>query len=339
MNLEFAQPLWLWFLLFLPLLPFLKGRRGRRAAVLFSTTAIVKKVSQPIRSKVGRFLFFLRLLVLALLIVGLARPRLGKGEVRASGIDIVFALDISSSMLAVDFSVKGEALTRLDAAKKVMAEFIRRRPNDRMAMIAFARNSHWVSPLTLNHDWLLGHLERIQVGLIADGTAIGTAIGMGVNRLRDIPSKSRVLILLTDGINNAGKISPVAAAEAAASFHTKVYTIGIGGDKPAMVPAVGAKGEYLRDRRGQFIPAGVVNPVETKTLSQLATLTGARFFRATNLKELRMVYAEIDQLEKTEVQLKTYAKYHEAFIWPVFFALVLLVFEQGLAHTYWRKLP
>ena len=222
MNFDFANPEFLWGLLLLPLLALLRGAAGKSGSLIFSSVAIAKEASRKNKARAGMLRFILTIISLALLIIAFARPRIGMGysEREESGIDIVLAVDTSGSMAALDFTSDADApITRLDAVKKVIEDFIKKRPNDRIGMVAFAVNPFLVSPMTLNHDWLLQNLERLDIGVIdPNRTAIGSAIGMSVNRLRDLKNaKSRVIILLTDGENNAGKISPIAAAEAAAA--------------------------------------------------------------------------------------------------------------------------
>ena len=238
-NLTFQDPEFLWLLLALPLLLFLRGRAGRAAAVQFSSVAIARQLGSAARSRAGWFLFALRALGLAAFSIALARPQLPEThaeQIDASGIDIVLVLDLSYSMASVDMSVdENNAVTRVDAAKQVMEDFIKRRPNDRIGMVAFATNPYLVSPITLDHDWLLQNLDRLHLTVIDGGsTAIGSGLGMAINRLRDLDSKSKVIILLTDGDNNAGVISPMAAAEAAAAYHVKIYTIGVGTENSSM---------------------------------------------------------------------------------------------------------
>lgn len=342
MSFEFHNPHYLWLLLLIPLIALLKGRPGKKeASLLFSSTEIARKVSILKRSRRGGLPFTLRLLAMGALIVALAHPQFRKGEshIEASGIDIVLGLDISGSMLALDLATKGKLATRIDISKGVMNEFIKERPNDRIGLVAFARNSYLVSPLTLNHDWLLTNLERLQVGLVDDGTAIGDAIGMSINRLKDLPSKSRVIILLTDGENNAGQISPQAAAEAAAAFNTKIYTVAAG--KGGIVPTfyMDADRNIVLDRYGQPAIERGNFPVDEKTLIEIAEVTGGKSYRATNLDELRDIYKEINRLETTEIKLKSYANYEEAFMLPLILALFIIGVEKCLASTRFRRLP
>lgn len=333
----------LWLLLLLPALALLRGRRGRAAAVHFPSTAIAKSAATQARVGAGKFLFHLRLLILALLILALARPQMGRGysEVESSGIDIVLAVDVSGSMYALDFSEGNEAVTRLDVVKDVVRDFIENRPGDRIGLVAFARDSYLVSPLSLNHDWLLKNVDRLEIGIIdSSATAIGPAIGMSVNRLRDIPAKSKIVILLTDGEDNVNKLPPLAAAEAAAALDIKVYTIAAGRSGRVPFPRVTQDGQLLRDRAGRVVIAGYMeDPIDEDTLQQIADITNARFYRATDRTELAQIYREIDRLEKSEVRLRHFAEYVELFPWLAVAALMVFLIEQLLLQTLYRRLP
>lgn len=340
----FADPYFLWLLLLVPLLALFYGKVGRAAAIQYSSTAVTGKQSRKHRRAAGAFLFFLRLLAIACLVFALARPQIGEGRqsVEASGIDIVLAVDVSLSMLGLDFEIDNRRDTRLEAVKVVIADFIERRPHDRLALVAFAGEPYLVSPLTLNHDWLMQNLERLEVGLVREtGTAIGSAIGMSVNRLRDLEdAESRVVILLTDGTNTAGQISPIAAAEAAAAFDTRIYTIAAGREDRVLVPRTGRNYEIFRDPSGEPIAQGYAEfPVDEESLREVAEITGGKFFRARDTQGLRAIYREIDQLEKTVVELQEFARFRELFFWPLSLGLLLLALEQLLAHTRLRRLP
>jgi Ca-activated chloride channel homolog len=329
---RFANPYWLLLLLLIPLLAWLRGKRGHQAAFLYSSVQLVKGISGITRSHVGQILLRMRWLSLALLILGLARPQLGEGQakVTASGIDIVVALDLSGSMQSEDFTLRGEQVNRLIMAKDVLRDFVRKRTNDRIGLVAFAGRAYIAAPLTLDHDFLLQNLERLQLGSIEDGTAIGSALTAALNRLKDIRSKSKIVILMTDGQNNAGKVPPLTAAEAAQALGVKVYTIGVGtrGHAPMPVNVFGVK-------RYQMVPVDI----DEETLTEIAKRTGGKYFRADKAETLRQIYAEIDRMEKTEVEVKKYERYQELFPWVVLPGLVLVLLELILANTVWRKLP
>lgn len=329
----FAQPYFLLLLLALPLLAWLRGMRGDRAAFLYSSVQLVKTIGGATRSRRGGFLAALRWLALALLIVALARPQIGEGQasIKASGIDIVVAMDLSSSMLAEDFELKGERVNRLEMAKDVLQKFVRKRPNDRIGLVAFAGRAYIAGPLTLDHDFLLTNLERLNIGTLEDGTAIGSALTAALNRLRDIKSKSKIVILMTDGQNNAGKVPPLTAAEVAETLKVKVHTIGIGTRGMAKVPYTDVFGrKRYRDMQVD---------IDEDTLQKVADRTGGHYYRADDAKKFQDIYDQIDQMEKTEIEVKKYERYREIFAWFAGPALALVMMELALANTLMRRLP
>jgi len=319
----FAHPYLLLLLLLLPLLAWLKGRRGQPPAFLYSAVRLVEGLTQARRSHAGAFLAALRWLILALLIVALAQPRLTKSEtkVTASGVDIAVALDMSGSMELPDFVVHGKKVNRLDMAKAVLKQFIDKRPNDRIGVVAFGGRAYIASPLTLDHEFLQQNVDRLHLHMIEDNTAIGSAISTAVNRLREVQSKSKILILMTDGQNNAGRIDPLTAAEAAQALGIKIYTIGVGTTEIAM-----------RIGRPDLLP-------DEETLQKIARMTGGKYYRADNAERFQAIYAEIDKLEKTEAEVKKFAHHDELFAWFITPGLGLLLLEVLLRHTIWRRLP
>ena len=331
---RFADPWALWLLATLPLLAWLRGRVGPAPAVVFPSADLVRQAAREVApSHPGRLRGALRLGALGLLILALARPQqgLGTADVEASGIDIVLAIDVSGSMAALDFQSEGKPGSRLDAVKKVVEDFVAGRPNDRLGLVAFAGRPYLVSPLTLDHDWLVRGLERLRIGLVEDGTAIGSGIASSVNRLRDRRAKSRVVILLTDGENNSGKVSPLTAADAARALGVRVYTIGAGTRGEAPMPIV--------DRFGRQRIVMTPVDVDEETLQKVAETTGAKFFRATDTDSLRRIYEEIDQLEKTTETMKHFEEYRELFPWAILGALSLLCLEALRAASTRRGLP
>ncbi len=330
---RFAQPELLWLLLLLPLIALWRGRKGAIAAVEYSSTETARQVARETRSRVGRWLPALRLLAAGLVILALARPQLGRGttEVEASGVDLVLAVDVSGSMQALDFTKDGERVNRLEVVKSVVSKFIDARPDDRIGLVAFAGAPYLVSPLTLDHDWLQQNLERVKLGTVEDGTAIGSAIASSVNRLRDQPSKSKIVVLLTDGVSNTGKVSPEIAAEAAKALGVKIYTIGAGAEGEAPVPVTDQFG------RSRLVMAKV--DVDEETLTKIAQETGGKFFRATDTNSLEQIYAEIDRLEKTTRTVKKFERHTELFAWAIGPALLVLAVGMGLEQTRFRRLP
>lgn len=330
---RFANPLLLWLLAGLPLLALLRGRTGRTGALLYPSADLVRSIARGVTANAGRARTALRLLALALLIVALARPQqgLGTAEVETSGIDIVLAIDVSGSMRALDFELDGKRADRLEVVKSVVRRFVDARGDDRIGMVGFAGRPYLVSPLTLDHDWLAQNLERVRIGLIEDGTAVGSAIAASVNRLREQKAKSKVVILLTDGVNNAGKVEPLTAAEAARALGIKVYTIAAGTQGEAPMP--------VTDRFGNERVVMAPVEVDEKTLRAVAERTGAAFFRATDTQTLEGIYTQIDQLERTAETVKRYEEYRELYHWPLLLGLLVLGAELLLAETRLRSLP
>ncbi len=330
---RFLYPNFLWLLALLPLLALLRGRRGPVAAVKFSSADIALQVARETRSRAGKWFAPLNLLALGMLVVALARPQFGRSTstVEASGVDMILALDCSGSMAALDFKLDGQPASRIDIVKSVVSKFIDARPNDRIGVVGFAGAPYLVSPLTLDHDWLQQNLERVQIGAVEDGTAIGSAIATGVNRLRDQPGKSKVIVLLTDGENNMGKVMPETASQAAKALGVKVYTIGAGVRGEAPVPVTDAFGNK------RLVMAKV--DVDEDMLQKIATETGGKFFRATDTQSLEHIYGEIDRMEKTTHQLKKFEHHSELFAFALLPALALLGAGLGLEHTRFRRLP
>jgi Ca-activated chloride channel family protein len=251
--------------------------------------------------------------------------------VTANGIDIVLALDISGSMQALDFKVGNTRVNRIAVVKSVVSKFIDERPNDRIGLIAFAGAPYIVSPLTLDHDWLQQNLERINVGIGDDGTAIGSAIAAAVNHLRTTMAKSRVIILLTDGVNNTGKIPPLAAAEAARALGVKVYTIGVGVRGKAPIP--------VRDEAGNTHVVMAYVDVDETTLQSVANDTGGQFYRATDTDSLQKIYEQINRYETSAQSIEKFEQVEELYRWTLFPALGLLGLWVLLQHTRFRRLP
>src|ERR1022692_3496581 len=306
----FAHPYFLLLLLLIPPLAWLKGRRGVPPAFVYSSVQLVRGMQNITRARAGGFLMSLRWLILAIFIVALAQPRLTKSttSVKASGVDIVVALDMSGSMVSEDFVVHGERVNRFNMARTVLKGFIDKRPNDRIGLILFATQAFIATPLTLDHDYLQENIDRLEIGAINENaTAIGDGLGTAVNRLRDLKSKSKIVILMTDGQNNSGKIQPLMAAEAARALGIKVYTIGIGEQGEAPMPV--GRNPYT----GQTVYQNVPVDVDEDTLQKIADVTGGKYYRADNAEKFQKIYAEIDQLEKTEAIINKYAEYQELF--------------------------
>jgi Ca-activated chloride channel family protein len=341
---EFQFPWMLVLLALLPIYALLRGRIGKHSAIRFPSADIARAAGATARAAAGRLMIFLRLLTAAFLIVALAGPRFAndRTETHASGIDIMLVLDLSWSMIALDMAPPNERITRFDIAANVIKDFIRKRPDDRIGLIAFSAVPYLASPLTLNHDWLIDNLNRLHVGTIKElGTAIGDGTAAGAKRLNaQKDSKSRVIILLTDGDNNRGEIDPIPAAQLAAALGAKVYTIGIGIDKPCQLPNFDSKtGKLLLEPDGSIKWTMTIQPANYDVLGRMAALSKARFYRATNQRELERIYDDIDRLEKTEVKIRRYTTYTPLFQWPLLAGLGLLALELVLASTRYRRVP
>ena len=340
-GLTFQYPWVLLLLLALPLLAYLRGQKGPAAALIFSSTAVLRGLGKTSKSRVGKILRALLFVSLALFIVALARPRLGKTltQVEASGIDIMLVLDVSGSMLIKDFTVGGDQATRVDAVREVTRQFIENRPNDRIGLIAFAGRPYVVSPMTLDHDWLIQNLDRLKVGLVEDGTAIGSGMAAGASRLNDKKAKSRVLIVLTDGENNAGKIPPNTAAEAVKALGIKLYAIGAGINGVAPAPVPDRRGGFLTDLSGNILYQNQPVQFNEAGLKEVARIADGKFFRATDTRSLEQIYREIDQMEKSTVSVKKFQQYRDLFPVCIMAGCGILVAQVLLSQTLWRKLP
>ncbi len=333
-SFSFAWPHLLWLLLALPLVAWLISRKGPRAAVRFPTAEVARAAGgSTTRSRLGALLPYAKLPVLALFILGLARPQVAHSttSVKASGVDVMLALDASGSMGALDLTLRGERADRLEVVKSVVSDFISGRPSDRVGMIAFAGAPYLVSPLTLDHDWVERNLARVELSTLDDGTAIGSALTAAVNRLRPSDAKSKIVVLLTDGVNNTGSVQPLLAAEAAAALGIKVYTVGVGSEGAAPMPVVGEDGR----RRVVMAEADL----DEETLRQIAAKTGGEYFRATDTASLEAVYDRIDALEKTTREVSRHERREERFGWFVFPALGLLAAQLALFATRLRRIP
>ena len=325
----FAHPEWLWLLALVPLLGLGEWWRVRRRSGLrFSNVALAKAVPATWAQRLRWLPAALRMGVLALGILALARPQEENvtRERYAEGIDIMLVLDTSTSMRAEDFKPN-----RFVAAQDVAGEFIENRFSDRVGLVVFAAKAYTQAPLTLDYDFLQRMLEDVEVGVIEDGTAIGTALAMATNRLKDTQAESKVIVLLTDGQNNRGEIDPVTAAEVAATVGVRVYSIGVGtrGEAPFVVD------HPFAGKRRQMMPV----QIDEEMLRTVAKKTGGRYFRATSKEGLRTIYEEIDQLEKTEIEERIYTDHEERyplFLWPAF---GLLFAEVLLSTTILRRFP
>lgn len=329
---RFADPEYLYLLAVIPVLVYWYWKRRAKGSgkIRFSDIHVIKRVGKTAKQRLRHSLFLLRLLFISLIIIAFARPQSGSqmSETTTEGVDIILALDVSSSMLAEDFKPKN----RLEAAKKVAEEFIQGRQNDRMGLVIFAGESFTQCPLTLDYGVLMTLLQDIKVAdQDWDGTAIGMGIVNAVNRLRDSKAKSKVIILLTDGVNNRGEVDPVTASNIASAIDVKIYTIGAGSQGTALYPV----NDPLLGKR--FVPMPV--EIDEDVLKQIAVNTKGRYFRATDTEKLSEIYTEIGELEKTKIEVKEFTQYDEYFHFFLLIGLGLFVLEMILSNSVFRKLP
>jgi Ca-activated chloride channel family protein len=328
-GITFAYPWVLYVLLIIPVMIAWYIFRGMKvqSSVKYSSVNIFKDIPSTLREKLRHIPFAVRLLAIGLLIVALARPQsFNSGEnVTTEGIDIAMVLDISGSMLAEDLKPN-----RLEAAKNVIDDFIKGRTSDRIGLVVFSRDAFTQCPLTIDYSVLRNLLLQIHSGMIEDGTAIGNAIANGINRLKDSNAKSKIIILLTDGVNNSGEVDPISAAEMAKTFGIRVYTIGVGTRGEAPYPVQTPFGV-----RYQMMPV----EIDEAVLQKISDITDGKYFRATNTQALKEIYDKIDKLEKTKIEITSYKNASEKYHSWLWLGLILLLVEMGLSKTILRKLP
>ncbi len=307
--------------------------RLKPPAFFFPSVAFVTGLPATWRTRLRHTPFVLRIVVLALFIVALAGPQTFLQDARSSaqGINMALLLDTSTSMAAEDFTLNGKRMNRLDVIKSVLKDFITAREHDRLGLIAFAAKPYTVSPLTADHAWLLQNLERVRFGLMEDGTAIGSAVAAGVARLRKAEGKSRVIVLLTDGVNNAGKMAPLEAADTAAALGIRIYTIGAGTREMAPYP--------VQDLFGRTVYQNVKIEIDEDVLRKIAEKTGGAYFRATDTDSLKSIYQRIDKMEKVKFDETGYRQVEAHFDIVLLAALALLFLEVILARTIFLRIP
>lgn len=308
---------------------FLKIMPRRFASVRYSDLILVDDGRKTTRQKLRPLVFWLRVLAVSLLFVALARPQAGNSqrEIETEGIDIMLVLDTSTSMAAEDFKPEN----RLHVAKEEISRFIDKRISDRIGLVVFAKSSFTQCPLTLDYSVLKDLLAQVDFGMIEDGTAIGSALGNSINRLRDSNAKSKIIILLTDGINNAGEIDPLTAANIAKTMGIKIYAIGVGVPGNAIYPV----NDPIFGKRYVYMP----NEIDEITLRKIAGITGGKYYRARSGDELDKIYSEINQLEKIKMKIHEYTQYRELFADWLLAGFALLLLEMVLSQTYLRKIP
>ncbi|MDE2028243.1 MAG: VWA domain-containing protein [Candidatus Omnitrophica bacterium] len=330
---EFKTPL---ILLLIPALLVLLGyayRRRQGMPLKFSSLLLVHELPVTWRVRWKFLPTVIRILVLVFLFVALAGPQkyLGSSKVSSEGIDIALALDVSGSMSALDYQMNGRRISRLDIVKKTVENFIKQRPDDRIGLIVFGSQAYTVCPLTMDHDWLLENLKAVRIGLIQDATAIGSGIATSLLRLQKSKAKSKIIVLLTDGVNNSGTIAPLAAAKMAQALGIKIYTIGAGTGGIVPFPVTDQFGN-IHYEQAQF-------DLDEDTLKKIADMTGGEYFRAADTASLKNIYARINKLEKTKVEQKGYKIYKPLFWCWVDAALALLALEIILTNTLFLKIP
>lgn len=329
----FHDPVLLFLLVVIPPLIYLYFRRWGTCHVIFPSLETLKKIKPSFFQRYRYIVIILRSIAITLLVIALARPQYGNEQTKVTteGIDIVLAVDVSGSMLAEDFEISGRRYNRLYVIKQVVKDFIQKRTNDRIGLVVFAGRAYTQCPMTLDYGMLLQLLEKAEIGMVEDGTAIGSAIGSSVERLKNTKAKSKVIILLTDGRNNAGEIDPFTAAEIARTFGIKIYTIGAGTKGLAPFPAV--------DLFGNRVMKQVKIDIDDDALREITKITDGRYYRATDTESLKEIYSQIDKLEKTESEVTQYTEYNELFHYFLLPALGLLLLELGLTKTKFRKIP
>ena len=327
-DIIFGQPWWLLLFLVIPALIYWKYHKGRKQVAAIGISSIKGLTeSKSWKNYFQQFPFILRMLALSCIIIALARPqtRFDETQREGEGIDIILAIDVSGSMTAQDFTPN-----RMEAAKKVAEEFVGERPSDRIGVVIFAGESFTQCPLTTDKYVLKSQISQIRNGLLEDGTAIGSGLATSVDRLRNSKSKSKVVILLTDGMNNGGLIDPSTALEIAKTFHVKVYTIGVGTDGYAPTPVSTPLGIVMQSQKVS---------IDEDLLKNIAKQTGGQYFRATDNQSLEKIYSQIDKMEKSKVEITTFHHYTEKFYPFVFAALALLLLEVISKFTFFKKFP
>lgn len=329
----FENPIFLLLIIIFPVMVYRLKIGSYQGAVNYSTTSVLGESQTTWRVRWFKILPWLMILAVLLMVLALARPRIGLGKslIRKEGIDIILALDVSTSMLAEDFKSGGKRINRLEIVKQVTRDFITRRPNDRIGVVIFAGRPYILSPLTWDHDWIKSRINELRIGDIEDGTAIGTALTNAVKRLNESRAKSKVVILLTDGNNNAGEITPEVAAGAAKEFKVTVYPIGAGSKGLVPYPAIDAWGQ----KQYQMVEINL----DEELLQKVASATGGRYFRATDTQSLKTIFQRIDRMEKTKVEMAKYSEYKDLYPYFIMTALGLLLLEALLANTVCRRLP
>jgi Ca-activated chloride channel family protein len=302
----FKDPVMFWLLLLLPIVLVVDRSRRSGSSFVFSSEDLVKDLKPTARVRLGKSLIILRITAIALMIIALARPQaiLDGSKTVSEGVDIVLDIDTSTSMLAEDFMLGPRRINRFDLVREVVKDFIRKRKDDRIGMVAFAARAYTVCPLTTDYAWLNENLDRVRVGMIEDATAVGSAIASSINRLKNSKTKSKIIILLTDGVNNAGNISPLVAAEAAKALKVKIYTIAVGTKGLSPYP--------MKDYYGRTVYRNIPIEIDEESLRKIAEITGGKYYLATDTEKLRNIYDEINRLERSNIEHFGYREYNSS---------------------------
>ncbi|HYW95501.1 MAG TPA: VWA domain-containing protein [Bacteroidales bacterium] len=328
-NYPFANPRLIYLLAILPLLiVFYVLRQSKRTAgVQISSLSFFSHQGVPFRLILRHILFGVQVVAIGLLIVALARPQSTESwsETQTEGIDITLCMDVSGSMRAMDFKPN-----RLEAEKDVAAEFVNGRPNDRFAVVAFSAESFTMCPLTSDRAVVVQQIDNLKFGMLEDGTAIGLGLATSVNRLKESKARSKVIILLTDGVNNAGSIGPLTAAEIAKEYGIRVYTIGVGSEGTAPIPVQTIFGQQVQQMKVE---------IDEEVLQKVADMTGGKYFRATDKEKLEEIYGEIDNMEKTILDTRNYSKRKEEYFPFLLLGVVLLAFETVVRYAVLKSIP
>ncbi|MFA6079467.1 MAG: VWA domain-containing protein [Candidatus Omnitrophota bacterium] len=329
----FKDPWILFFLLLLPALIFYVLRKPRGSSFTFPSKDLIEGCPPTLRLRLSRMTIFMRALAIALVIIALARPQTVLDHTRtvSEGVDIVLTLDTSTSMLAEDFRLGVNRVNRFEVVRDVVKEFIKKRKDDRIGMVVFAARAYTACPLSTDYEWLYENLDRIKVGMIEDATAVGSALASSLNRLKSSKTKSKIIILLTDGISNAGNISPLTAAEAAKAMKVKVYTIGVG--TKGLVPYP------MKDMYGRTVYQNIAIEIDEDSLKKIAEETGGKYYRATDTETLKSIYDDINKLEKSNIEHFGYRQYNEIFYYFLIPGLIILALEIFLSNTVFLKVP
>ena len=328
-DITFKHPYFLWLLLLIPFMVyfFFVFKRNNRPTILMSNIDAVKFYKPTLRQRLINLPIILRLFAISFFIVALSRPQSSSkaSNVKTEGISIVVALDISSSMLAEDFRPN-----RIEAAKKVAVDFIEGRPNDLIGLVVFSGESFSQCPITTDHSVLINMMKDIKTGMLTDGTAIGEGLATAIDRIKDAKTKSKVVVLITDGVNNSGSIPPLTAGEIAKTFGVRVYTIGVGTQGMAPYPQQTPFGIQYQNMEVQ---------IDEKLMKQIADDTDGKYFRATNNKKLSAIFSEIDKMERSKIEVTEFKRYSELYFPYALIGLLLISLEMILRYTWFRTIP